>query len=67
MTNAQTQRDEKFYSLVSTWKRAYAQSLGNVAEYKERLMELNNWDNSGTETERMAKITALQILIHNHL
>jgi hypothetical protein len=66
MTKAQTERDEKFFGSVNLWKEAYVITLGNVKAYKLRLLELSTWDKSGgNERERMAKITALQILIHN--
>lgn len=65
MKTEQTERDEKFYSSVALWKQAYRVTLGNINAYKLRLRELTTWDiTNGTERERVAKITALQILIN---
>jgi len=65
MTKQQTTRDEDFFRLVLTWKKAYSITLAEEACYKFRLKELSTWDSSGNEEiERIAKITALQILLN---
>lgn len=64
MRTVQKERDEKFYSSVDTWKRAYMVTLDSIPKLKLRLLELTTWDKAGSETERNAKITALSILIY---
>ena len=31
-------------TMISTWKRAYLVTLGNVSSFKRRLRELKEWD-----------------------
>lgn len=64
-TQEQTERDERFYSLVGTWKRAFEISLKSKKAYQTRLAELTTWDKprEDNKTEHLAKITALNILL----
>jgi len=51
---------------VDIWVRAYSATIKTQNGYKQRLKELETWDNcNGHESERQVKIEALKQLINN--